>query len=174
MYLDILVTKSAREKAWLFSPDNADIETELAELEAARGERREVLIRAFLRRLQAYLEVQSDWLEEKGFSDEYPCHRTVLRCGRVFLEEFEAGNDPTLGVALKSPRGRTKTPAVRNARIKLAVQERLNQGESLAAASRWVSERMLKGEIEGLSAQGLASRTIENIYRDSRVDLADA
>ena len=90
------------------------------------------------------------------------------------MEEFEAGNDPTLGVALKSPRGRTKTPAVRNARIKLAVQERLNQGESLAAASRWVSERMLKGEIKGLSAQGLASRTIENIYRDSRVDLADA
>ena len=174
MYLDILVTKSAKEKAWLFSPNNPDIETELARLEAARGEQREMLIRTFLQRFQAYIEVQSNWLIEKGFFDEYPCHGKVLRCGRVFLDEFEAGNDPTLGVALKSPRGRTRTPAVRNARIKLAVQQRLNEGDSLAAASRWVSERMLKGEIEGLSAQGLASRTIENIYRDSTVDLADA
>ena len=168
------MTKPNQEKAWLFSPDNPDIDKELADLEAARGDQRELLIRNFLRRFQAFIQIQSDWVVEHGFYDQYPCHPKVLRCGEVFLDEFEAGNDPTLGVALKSPRGRTRTPAERNSRIKRAVQKRLDGGDSLAAASRWVSERMVKGELEGLSAQGLASRTIENIYRDPSVEVDES
>jgi hypothetical protein len=164
--VDVVVTDSDNKKAWLFSPDNPDIDKELAELEQARGEERERLSRRFLERFQALVQIQSNWVFDKGFFDEYPCHSQVLRCGEVFREEFEAGNDPTMGVALKSPRGRTRTPAERNERIKQAVQTRLDAGDSLAAASRWVAERMVKGEIEGLSPQGLASRTIENIFRD--------
>ena len=161
------MSTSKNDKAWLFSPANPDIDKELAELEKARGEERVRLSRKFLERFQALMQVQTQWVLDSGFFEKYPCHPNVLRCGEVFRDEFEAGNDPTMGVALKSPRGRTRTPAERNQRIKEAVQSRLDAGDSLAAASRWVAERMVKGEIEGLTAQGLASRTIENIFRDT-------
>ena len=155
---------------WLFSPENSDIDKEIRELERARGDEREVLNRKFMERFYALMEVQSEWVKKNGFFQEFPCHSEILRLGEVVRQELEDGNDPTLGVALKSPRGRTKTPVERNERIKEAVVARIEAGHSLASASRHVAERMVRGEIPGLSAQGLASRTIENIYRGLQGD----
>jgi len=154
--------------------NESQIELELVSVEVARGRERQELTREFVtKHIVPELTKHHAFLIEGGMLNQADLHPVVFECLEAIYGgscmECVADQTAQCGSCLicltRAPVGRAPTKEGRNQLLFEKVEKMLETGLSLAAASRLVSEGVIKGDIDGVEQQVLSARTVRNIYR---------